>query len=174
MPDLLTNSGAATLFHGVSAEARAALVTTLAKQQAKRTCVLLVTDPRRAQELATEAETYAQWLSTEGHAGGAHFPEVPPPDIDATRRADRICERLIRAQRLAARRATSARLIVATPEAILGACPERTQFESRQLKLRTGEATCLQTTGRHTHRRARLRRRSALRAPRPDSPPAAA
>ena len=48
MPDLLTNSGAATLFHGVSAEARAALVTTLAKQQAKRTCMLLVTDPRRA------------------------------------------------------------------------------------------------------------------------------
>ncbi len=139
MPDLLTNSGAATLFHGVSAEARAALVTTLAKQQAKRTCVLLVTDPRRAQELATEAETYAQWLTPKVVLEVLHFPEVPPPDIDATRRADRICERLSVLSTLL-RSSNNARLIVATPEAILGSCPERTQFESRQLKLRTGEA----------------------------------
>jgi len=139
MPDLLTNSCAATLFHGVSAEARAALVTTLAKQQAKRTCVLLVTDPRRAQELATEAETYAQWLAPKVILEVLHFPEVPPPDIDATRRADRICERLSVLSTLL-RSSNNARLIVATPEAILGNCPERTQFERRQLKLRTGEA----------------------------------
>jgi hypothetical protein len=60
MADLLPVDGAATLFHGVSAEARAALVTTLAKERPKQTSVLLVTDPRRAQELATEAETYSQ------------------------------------------------------------------------------------------------------------------
>jgi transcription-repair coupling factor (superfamily II helicase) len=139
MSDLLTNSAAATLFHGVSAEARAALITTLAKQQAKRTSVLLVTDPRRAQELATEAETYAQWLAPKIVLEVLHFSEVPPPDIDVTRRADRICERLSVLSALL-RSSNKARLIVATPEAILGNCPERTQFESRQVKLRNGEA----------------------------------
>ncbi|MFQ3224590.1 MAG: transcription-repair coupling factor (superfamily II helicase) [Lentimonas sp.] len=139
MNGLLPDTGTATLFHGVSAEARAALVTTLAKEWAKQTSVLLVTDPRRAQELATEAETYAQWLAPKTTLEVLHFPEEPPPDIDATRRADRICERLTVLSALL-RPSKHARLIVATPEALLGACPDRTQFESRQLKLRTGEA----------------------------------
>ncbi|CAA6679679.1 MULTISPECIES: transcription-repair coupling factor [unclassified Lentimonas] len=139
MAGLLPDTGTATLFHGISAEARAALVTTLAKEWAKQTSVLLVTDPRRAQELATEAETYAQWLTPKTTLEVLHFPEEPPPDIDATRRADRICERLTVLSALL-RPSKNARLIVATPEALLGACPDRTHFESRQLKLRTGEA----------------------------------
>ena len=139
MGALLPDTGTATLLHGVSPEARAALVTTLAKERPKQTSVLLVTDPRRAQELATEAETYAQWLAPKTALEVLHFAEAPPPDIDATRRADRICERLTVLSTLL-RPSQNTRLIVATPEAILGACPDRTQFESRQLKLRTGEA----------------------------------
>jgi transcription-repair coupling factor (superfamily II helicase) len=139
MGNLIPESGTHTLYHGVSAEARAALITTLAKERPKQTSVLLVTDPRRAQELATEAETYSQWLAPKTRLEVLHFPEAPPPDIDATRRADRICERLTVLSTLL-RPSKTARLIVATPEALLGACPDRKQFESRQLKLRTGEA----------------------------------
>ena len=138
MASLLPDTGTMTLYHGVSAEARAALVTTLAKERAKQTSVLLVTDPRRAQELATEADTYAQWIAPKVALEVLHFPETPPPDIDPTRRTDRICERLTVLSALL-RPSQSARLIVATPEAILGACPDRTHFEGRQLKLRTGE-----------------------------------
>ena len=139
MPELLTDCDDATLFHGVSAEARAALVTTLAKQRPGQSSVLLVTNPRRAQELATEGQTYSQWLAAKIKLEVLHFPEEPPADIDATRRADRICERLTVLSTLL-RPSKNARLIVATPEAILGSCPDRSQFESRQLKLRTGEA----------------------------------
>ena len=138
MIGLLPDTGTATLYHGVSAEARAALVTTLVKERPQQTSVLLATDPRRAQELATEADTYGQWLAPKVPLEVLHFPEAPPPDIDPTRRADRICERLTVLSTLL-RPSQSARLIVATPEALLGACPDRTHFEGRQLKLRTGE-----------------------------------
>ena len=138
MVGLLPDSGTATLFHGVSAEARAALVTTLVKERPQQTSVLLVTEPRRAQELASEANTYSQWLLPKITLEVLHFPEAPPPDIDPTRRADRICERLTVLSTLL-RPTQNTRLIVATPEALLGACPDRAQFESHQLKLRTGE-----------------------------------
>lgn len=138
MGKLLPDANARRLFHGVSGEARAALVTALAKQRAKQTSVLLVSDPRRAVEIAAEAETYSQWLAPKTELEVLHFPEEPPPDIDANRRADRICERLSVLSALL-RPEQRARLIVATPEALLGACPERKQFEIRQLKLRTGE-----------------------------------
>ena len=46
------------LFHGVCSEARAALITSLAKTS---TTVALVGDPRRATELSVEVQTYAGW-----------------------------------------------------------------------------------------------------------------
>lgn len=137
MGAFLADAGAAILFHGVSVEARAALVTTLAKQQATDTSVLLVHSPRRAQELAAEVETYAEWLQPKTSLQVLHFPEQPPVGIDASRRADRICERLAVLSRLLCQ-AQQARLIIATPEALLGACPQRHSFERRQLKLCCG------------------------------------
>ena len=134
----LIESAARRLYLGVCVEARAALATTLAKLRPKQISVLLVADPRRAQELTTEVETYSQWLSPKKALQILHFPEAPPPDIDATRRADRICERLaVLSTLLSSNQQT--RLLIATPEALLGACPDRKQFESRQLKLRSVE-----------------------------------
>ena len=134
----LIESAARRLYLGVCVEARAALATTLAKLRPKQISVVLVADPRRAQELTTEVETYSQWLSPKKALQILHFPEAPPPDIDATRRADRICERLaVLSTLLSSNQQT--RLLIATPEALLGACPDRKQFESRQLKLRSGE-----------------------------------
>lgn len=134
----LIESAARRLYLGVCVEARAALATTLAKLRPKQISVLLVADSRRAQELTTEVETYSQWFSPKKALQILHFPEAPPPDIDATRRADRICERLaVLSTLLSSNQQT--RLLIATPEALLGACPDRKQFESRQLKLRSGE-----------------------------------
>ena len=138
MAILLPDACTAQLFHGLSVEARAAFATAVAKERPQHTTVLLTTDPSRAQELATEAETYAPWFSPKTKLEVHHFPEQPPPDIDANRRTDRICERLT-VQSALLRPSKSARLIIATPEALLGACPGRTQFENQQLKLRTGE-----------------------------------
>jgi transcription-repair coupling factor (superfamily II helicase) len=138
MATLLPANCSAQLFHGLSIEARAAFAAALGKQCPQRTSVLLTTDPRRAQELATEAETYASWFHPKIKLQVHHFPEQPPPDIDANRRSDRICERLSVLSALL-RADKCPRLIVATPEALLGACPPRTQFESQQLKLRSGE-----------------------------------
>jgi transcription-repair coupling factor (superfamily II helicase) len=138
MPDLLPDATTARLFHGVSEEAHAALVTVLAKERTQYTAVLLVTNPRRAQEIAAEIETYSQWIAPKTALEVIHFAEEPPTDIDANRRADRICDRLSALSALL-RPNQSARVLVATPEALLGACPERTQFEGRQLKLRVGE-----------------------------------
>ena len=63
MSELLPDANTRRLFHAVSGEARAALVTSLAKQETKQISVLLVADPRRALEIAAEAETYSQWLT---------------------------------------------------------------------------------------------------------------
>lgn len=133
----LADTGAASLFHGVSAEARAALVTALAKEHAPGTSILLAHSPRCAQELAAEAQTYAQWLLPKTTLKILHFPEQPPADIDATRRADRIGERLAVLSALL-RPDEHARLIVATPEAFFGTCPQRPSFERRQLELCSG------------------------------------
>lgn len=125
------------LFHGVSLEARAALIAGWVEHNRKTVGIVLVADPRRAQELTTEVETYQQ-LWGKSRAEVLFFPEDPPPDIDARRRADRICDRLAVLSALL-RPPTTARLIITTPEALLGSCPVRTQFEARQIKLRTGE-----------------------------------
>lgn len=73
----LIESAARRLYLGVCVEARAALATTLAKLRPKQISVLLVTDPRRAQELTTEVETYSQWLSPKKALQILHFPERP-------------------------------------------------------------------------------------------------
>ncbi|MGJ8640398.1 MAG: transcription-repair coupling factor [Opitutaceae bacterium] len=124
------------LFHGVSIEARAALLTGWLSEHKTSTAVALVADPRRAQELASEVETYLRWGKQAAEV--LHFPEDPPPDIDARRRADRICDRLAVLSALL-KPSRAPRIVIATPEALLGDCPIRSYFEAQQIKLRTGE-----------------------------------
>ena len=124
------------LFYGVATEARAALFASLLSGKQRSTRIALVADPRRAQELASEISIYLTWSKQEAEI--LHFPEDPPPDIDARRRADRLCDRLSVLSALL-RTPARPRLILATPEALLGNCPLRKQFEARQIKLRAGE-----------------------------------
>ncbi|MGK0176825.1 MAG: transcription-repair coupling factor (superfamily II helicase), partial [Lentimonas sp.] len=138
MEALLPDKGTACLFHGVCNEARAALVTTLAKQNQSCTSLLIVNNLARAQELATEIETYAEWLLPKQKLEVLFFPEEPLSDMDTNQQADRIYERLIVLRTLlSAKKETQ--LVVSTPAAILGVCPDRGQFESRQIELVRGK-----------------------------------
>lgn len=128
-----------TLYHGVCREARAPVVHALAQQPPRGFSVALVADPRRALELAAEAATYTAWSNAARPLEILHFPENPPPDIDPKRRTDRICERLAVLSALL-QPAEGPRLLVATPEALLGNCPEKETFAQRRLELKVGEA----------------------------------
>ena len=138
MSSLLPEAGCTRLYHGLSLEARAAFACAVAKQQPAKTSLLLTSEPQRAQQLAAEALSYAAWIDPSIPLQVLHFPEQPPPDIDAQRRMDGECERLAVLSALL-QAGPDARLLIATPEALLGACPARTPFESQQLKLRSGE-----------------------------------
>ena len=128
-----------TLYHGVCTEARAPLLYSLTQRAATDTTLALVADPRRAQELAAEVDSYVAWAPTGATFEVLHFPEDPPPDIDAQRRADRICERLtVLSTLLAAPK--NKRLLIATPEALLGACPDKAAFAQRRLSLEVGQS----------------------------------
>ena len=127
---------AARIYSGVCTEARAALLASLACAADSETHIALVADPRRAAELAAEVRSYADWSGADLEI--LHFPEDPPPDIDAKRRLDRICERMsVLSALLQPRR----RLLVATPEALLAPCLERAAFEAQQIQLRVGDST---------------------------------
>ena len=125
------------LHHGVCEEALAFFVARLLADREAGTRILLTADPRRASELAAEIEIHLGWLVGESPIEVRHLPENPPPDIDPRRRIDRICDRLATLSALL-REPGAARLLVATPEALLGECPERQSFESRQIRLVAG------------------------------------
>jgi transcription-repair coupling factor (superfamily II helicase) len=150
-----------SLYHGVCTEARAPLLHALAQATGAGTTVALVADPRRAQELAAELDCYTAWAAAEPPIQVLHFPEDPPPDIDAQRRADRICDRLAvlsallappygKPQGSAASAAASSpaqpvpepgkRLLIATPEALLGNCPAKSAFAEQRLNLEVGQS----------------------------------
>jgi len=126
----------AKLYSGVCSEARAALLFSIARGNNASTHVALVADPRRAGELAAEVRTYNDWNNEDLEI--LYLPEEPPPDIDANRRTDRICERL---SVLSALLNDRQRLLITTPEALLGPCVDRALFESRQIRLTVGEQT---------------------------------
>ena len=131
--------GKHTLYHGVCKEARAPLLYCLAQSNDKEITVALVAYPRRAQELATELDTYTLWARAKTPLQILYFPEDPPPDIDAQRRTDRICDRLTVLSALLTSPAGK-RLIIATPEALLGACPDKVAFAQQSLTLRVGQS----------------------------------
>ena len=128
-----------TLYHGVCAQARAPLLHSLASASPASLTLALVADPRRAQELAAEVERFATWSTTSPALQILCFPEDPPPDIDAQRRADRICDRLSVLSALL-ETAPDRRLLIATPEALLGACPAKADFAQRRLTLEVGQS----------------------------------
>ena len=128
-----------TLYHGVCTEARAPLLYSLAQGNEAEITVALVADPRRAQELAAELDTYNVWARAKTPLQVLYFPEDPPPDIDTQRRADRICDRLTVLSALLTSPAGK-RLLIATPEALLGACPGKVTFAQQRLTLRVGQS----------------------------------
>ncbi len=138
MPKSPPELSKAQLLHGVCLEARAALYASLCRESSVELTVALVANPRRAESTAAEAETFASWLGQAETMAVHHFPEEPPPDIDVNRRADRICERLAVLSALL-QPSSSKQVLIATPEALLGACPKRSQFESQQIKLNVGD-----------------------------------
>jgi transcription-repair coupling factor (superfamily II helicase) len=128
-----------TLYHGVCTEARAPQFYSLAQGNDAEITVALVADPRRAQELAAELDTYNVWAKAKTPLQVLYFPEDPPPDIDTQRRADRICDRLTVLSALLTSPAGK-RLLIATPEALLGACPDKVTFAQQRLTLRVGQS----------------------------------
>ncbi|MGB0257314.1 MAG: transcription-repair coupling factor, partial [Coraliomargarita sp.] len=138
MPKSPSEFSNAQLLHGVCLEARAALYASLCRESSVELTVALVANPRRAESTAAEVETFASWMEQAGALTVHHFPEEPPPDIDVNRRADRICERLAVLSALL-QPSSSKQVLIATPEALLGACPDRGEFESQQIKLRVGD-----------------------------------
>ncbi len=133
----LLQSDRTQLIYGVSEEARSGVVAAMTAKTVGIT-VLLVANPRQAETFTTECETYIKWMQTEAEV--LYFPEEPPTDIDVNRQADLICDRL-RVLSMLLKKATHSRLLIATPEALLGACPERKRFEARRIKLRIHNKT---------------------------------
>jgi transcription-repair coupling factor (superfamily II helicase) len=126
-----------TLYHGVCTEARAFIMQALAKRTTHSFSVALVADPRQALDLAAEVETFAAQSTKPSPFEILHFPENPPPDIDPQRRADRTCERLAVLGALLKPSAYS-QLLLATPEALLGDCPDKTTFVQNRLEIKVG------------------------------------
>jgi len=138
MEKLLPNEGVARLFHGVCEEARSALITTLAKQTQPQTTLLIVNRFARAQKIAAEIETFANWLLPRRALEVLFFPEEPADNQDINQQADRICERSNTLQSLLSAK-KKLQLILSTPEAIFGTCPDQDLFESHRIELTHGK-----------------------------------
>lgn len=126
------------LYHGVCTEARAAVLLGILRTGDTPTSIALVSSPKRAQQLAAEVEGLYEATKGNETLEVLEFPEDPPPDIDPQRRADRICDRLAVLARLASPQ-TNKKLIIATPEALLGKCTSRVSFEQKRLVLKTDQ-----------------------------------
>ena len=137
MPQLRPNKGKSRLLHGVCEAARPACYTTLLAEH-PGVHILLVAEPRRAETLVPECTQLAAWLLPDNPPEILFFPEAPPPNLDSARRTDRIGERL-QALGTLLRPSKTPRLLITTPEALLGPCPRREQFNRARLELRTGE-----------------------------------
>lgn len=126
------------LLTGLCLEARSSVLTHFALNGDGSLQIVLVANPRRAEATAQEIETLAHWQSSNRELDVLHFPEEPPPDIDPNRRADRVCQRLAVLSTLL-QPSRGKRLLIATPEALLGSCPPRAQFEAQQIQLQVGD-----------------------------------
>ena len=127
------------LFHGVCDEARATLIATLNSQSTAETIIVIVNQFARIRELAGEIEACSHWFKPKKKPDILLFPEEPAAETNLNQQADTIYERLITLRALLSTKRKQL-LIVSTPEAILGTCPRRDQFEQRQLQLKVGKS----------------------------------
>ena len=127
-----------TLYYGVCIEARAPLLHAIAKSTSANTTIALVSEPSRGQELSAEIGSYECWENTNQPLELLYFPEDPPPDIDSQRRSLRISDRLAVLSALIDP-PQGKRLIVATPEALLGKCPIKSSFIEKRIRLEVGQ-----------------------------------
>ena len=137
MPGLLPDPGKTRLVHGISEEFRAFAVSALALETSG-TAVLLTTHPIRAEAVAIECRTHRRWIQSGTEV--LYFPERPTSEMDATKRSERECNRMAVLSALL-KEAPHPRLVITTPEALLGSCPNRKQFEAQQIRLRVGDKT---------------------------------
>ena len=127
-----------TLYYGVCIEARAPLLHAIAKSTSVNTTVALVSEPSRGQELTAEIISYESWENANQPLELHYFAEDPPPDIDSQRRSVRISDRLAVLSALIDP-PQGKRLIVATPEALLGKCPIKSSFNEHRIRLEVGQ-----------------------------------
>jgi transcription-repair coupling factor (superfamily II helicase) len=139
MSALVSKKSGSTLIHGASEAGRPALYAALTHEH-PGLHILLVAQPRRGESLAAQCHQFVKWTQTETPTEVLYFPEAPPPNIDSARRTDRIGDRL---QALSALlrdvKNKNPRLLIATPEALLGPCPAKSSFAKSRLQLQTGD-----------------------------------
>ncbi|MGC6456522.1 MAG: transcription-repair coupling factor [Coraliomargaritaceae bacterium] len=127
------------LVTGVCTEAVAAYCAALSASDGFSTTVVLTSEPQQAETLANEIVTQAHWRADEQPPQVLHFPELPPPDIDPARRIARKGLRLSALNQLL-QKPEAKRILVATPEAIMGPCIRPDQLTENKIELRTGES----------------------------------
>ncbi|MEM8866641.1 MAG: transcription-repair coupling factor [Verrucomicrobiota bacterium] len=128
----------ACYYHGVCEEARPALTAQLALQpQRGSTSILVLAQPQLIESRAAAIDTFAKWSKESTELNVRQLPENPPPDIDPTRRAERVADRIAVLSYLI-KEPTQPKLIVTTPEALFGPAPAREGFESGLLELVVG------------------------------------
>ena len=135
-PGKTENSG--QLITGVCPEAAAAYCVALSLQNAGSTTLVLCAEPQRLAPLAEEMQAQASWQAPEP-IQVLHFPELPPPDIDPARRTARKGVRLAALTQLL-REPTGRRILVATPEAIMGPCITPKKLTGKSIEIRTGQS----------------------------------
>ena len=128
-----------TLIHGATELGRPALYTALINHK-PGLYILLVAHPKRAEALTAECAQFFEWADPKQPLEIQYFPEAPPPNIDNARRTDRIGDRLqVLASLLRNSNSKNSRLLITTPEALLGPCPPKADFDKSRLQLRTGD-----------------------------------
>ena len=126
------------LITGICSEANPAFCAATACAGKERIVVVLTPEPQQAEPLAEQIRRHAGWLDNESAAEVFHFPEPPPPDIDPDRRTARKGVRLSVLTELLGKTETK-HILVATPEALLGPCPDPDRLIDKSTELQTGQ-----------------------------------
>ncbi len=126
------------LITGVCPEAVSAYCAALSDHSSGSIAIVLTAEPQYAASLAKEIELQAGWQTTGQAPQVLHFPEIPPPDIDPSRRTARKGLRLAALTQLL-REPTTRRILVATPEAIMGPCIAPDKLTGKSIELRAGQ-----------------------------------
>lgn len=126
------------LFTGVCKNTYACYSAMLARSSVCPVQIFLVANPRIAAQRTEEIALQAKWLQPEKTLRVLHFPEYPPPGIDSERRLKRNGQRLSVLTHLL-RKSSEQTILVATPEAIMGYCPDLAQLREKSIEIRCGQ-----------------------------------